>query len=158
LHHFCVYDETSNGIFSGDTFGLCYPQFDSPEGKFIFATTTPVQFDPDTLIASIDRLMKLSPDYFYLTHFGRIEATQDIAHQLKQTVTDFADIARQEKEATHRVEAIEKRLLDYLLDKLNKMRCQYDKEMSKQWLNNDANLNAQGLDVWLKRLEKQSQS
>ncbi|WP_455217384.1 MBL fold metallo-hydrolase, partial [Kaarinaea lacus] len=43
-HHFCVYDDTSRGIFSGDTFGISYPQLGTGRGPFIFPTTTPVQF------------------------------------------------------------------------------------------------------------------
>jgi len=39
-HHFCVVDKTSQGIFTGDTFGLCYPQLTTKHGPFAFATTT----------------------------------------------------------------------------------------------------------------------
>ena len=62
-HHFCVVDKTSNGIFTGDTFGLCYPQLTTAEGPFSYATTTPVQFDPDALLISIDRLLSYQPDH-----------------------------------------------------------------------------------------------
>ena len=31
LHHFCIVDSLSKGIFTGDTFGLSYRQFDSPD-------------------------------------------------------------------------------------------------------------------------------
>jgi len=55
-HHFCVWDEASRSMFTGDTFGLSYRELASARGAFILPTTTPVQFEPEALLASIDRL------------------------------------------------------------------------------------------------------
>jgi glyoxylase-like metal-dependent hydrolase (beta-lactamase superfamily II) len=156
LHHFSVHDLESNGIFTGDTFGLSYPNLKTPAGPFIFATTTPVQFDPEQLHASIDRLMNLKPDYFYLTHFGRIEASQELAEQLKTSIDDFVNIALQEKKTPNRVQVIASRILDYLVAGLETMECNCSEDDCRDWLAMDADLNAQGLDVWLNRLEKTS--
>jgi glyoxylase-like metal-dependent hydrolase (beta-lactamase superfamily II) len=54
-HHFCVWDEQSRGFFTGDTFGIAYPELDCDGHSFIFPPTTPVQFDPPAWHASIDR-------------------------------------------------------------------------------------------------------
>ena len=67
-HHLCVYDETANACFTGDTFGLSYREFDTDKGPFVLPTTTPVQFDPDALHVSIRRLVALKPEAMYLTH------------------------------------------------------------------------------------------
>ena len=56
-HHFCVWDETSRSMFTGDTFGLSYRELASARGAFVLPTTTPVQFEPEALLASIDRLV-----------------------------------------------------------------------------------------------------
>ena len=48
-------------IFSGDTFGISYRDFDVDGRAFIFPTTTPVHFDPEALCASVDRLMSYRP-------------------------------------------------------------------------------------------------
>jgi len=154
LHHFSVHDLESNGIFTGDTFGLSYPNLKTPAGPFIFATTTPVQFDPDQLHASIDRLISLNPDYFYLTHYGRQEARQALADQLKTSIDDFVNIALQEKKTPNRVEVITSRILDYLVAGLETMACDCSEDDCRDWLAMDAALNAQGLDVWLKRLDR----
>ena len=58
-HHFCVWDEASRSMFTGDTFGLAYPELASARGAFVMPTTTPVQFEPEALVASIDRLVEL---------------------------------------------------------------------------------------------------
>ncbi len=62
LHHFCLVDLEHRNIFTGDTFGLSYRELDSAQGAFGVPTTTPTQFDPDQLVASIDRLMATGPD------------------------------------------------------------------------------------------------
>jgi len=40
-------------MFTGDTFGISYRDFDNGDEVYIFPTTTPLQFDPDELINSI---------------------------------------------------------------------------------------------------------
>lgn len=154
-HHFCVYDETSRGIFSGDTFGLCYPDLDTEQGPFIFATTTPVQFDPEAMKSSMQRLLALEPEWFYLTHFGRVRPTSAIREQLFQSVDDMSRIALEEQAPeAGRAERIESRIMDSLLYRLNRMGCHRNAAYCRAKLANDANLNAQGLEVWLGRLAK----
>ena len=152
-HHFCIYDKTSQGIFTGDTFGLSYPQITTKQGRFIFATTTPVQFDPDALLASIDRLISLNPQTIYLTHFGTINPDDAIVAQLKASIRAFKQIALDARNSgNNRVELIKNRILEYLLLQLNQMGCEQSEDACRKILNMDALLNAQGLDVWLKKL------
>ena len=154
-HHFCVYDKTSNGFFTGDTFGLCYPQLTTAEGPFSFATTTPVQFDPDALLISIDRLISYKPEQMYLTHFGAIKPSASIVSQLKNAVKDIKKIALKAKDVTeNRVEYLQKKLLQHVLAKLAEMKCEQSVEFQTAVMANDIELNAQGMDVWLKRLAK----
>ena len=72
LHHHCVWDERSRGVFTGDTFGLSYRDFDTAAGPWIMPTTTPVQFQPEALRRSIGRIVALDPACLYLTHYGRV--------------------------------------------------------------------------------------
>ena len=62
LHHYCVVDREHDRIFSGDTFGLSYRDFDVDGREFILPTTTPVHFDPEALCHSVDRLMAYRPE------------------------------------------------------------------------------------------------
>lgn len=151
-HHFCIYDPTSRGIFSGDTFGLSYPGLATEQGVFIFPTTTPVQFDPESMHHSIDRLMALQPQFIYLTHFGRIEPTDAVVTQLKEGIDAFVDIAHSEKNSgDERLTRIAERMMDYLLIQLHKMGCQVPQGECRHILQNDVNLNSQGLEVWLEK-------
>ena len=151
-HHFCIYDKKSNGIFSGDTFGLSYPQLTTKAGRFIFATTTPVQFDPDALLSSIDKIMAKKPDKIYLTHFSEITPTQNVIKQLTDSVKQFRDIALSSIDNTEdRIEAINQNIQSYLLQILNEMDCDQDVKTQQKIIAFDSFLNAQGLDFWLKK-------
>jgi glyoxylase-like metal-dependent hydrolase (beta-lactamase superfamily II) len=58
LHHQAIVDHDAHSIFTGDTFGLSYREFDTARGAWIMPTTTPTQFDPEQLKGSIMRLMQ----------------------------------------------------------------------------------------------------
>ena len=152
-HHFCVYDETSHGIFSGDTFGLSYPHLETAQGPFIFPTTTPVQFDPQAMKSSIDRLLAFHPETIYLTHFGPIVPTKEIVAQLKRGIDAFTAIALEEKDSgDRRIENIAELMMQYLLRQLRNMDCYTEESICRETLQNDVTLNSQGLDVWLRKL------
>ena len=149
-HHFCIYDKQSNGIFTGDTFGVSYPQITTKQGRFIFATTTPVQFDPGSLLQSIDCLTSLNPNTMYLTHFGPITPTPEIVKQLRRSVRQFANIALDAQMVTdNRIEVIQQGLKDYLLNTLKEMKCEQPTKFCEEVIEFDTLLNAQGLDFWL---------
>jgi len=151
-HHFCIYDKQSNGIFTGDTFGVSYPQITTKKGRFIFATTTPVQFDPGSLLQSIDYLTSLKPDTMYLTHFGAISPTPGVIKQLRRSIRKFANIALDEQGTLeNRVDIIQQKLKNYLLDLLEKMGCEQSRDFCDEVIDFDTKLNAQGLDFWLSK-------
>ncbi|MBD3610117.1 MAG: MBL fold metallo-hydrolase [Gammaproteobacteria bacterium] len=151
-HHFCIYDETSNGIFTGDTFGLSYPNLTDGDEPFIFATTTPVQFDPEAMLNSIDRLMALKPEKMYLTHYSAITPTQSVVEQLKDSVLAFKTIAEKERPvAKDRQQRIEERMMEYMLTQLETLQSPLSVDEISAFLKNDVTLNAQGLEVWLNK-------
>jgi glyoxylase-like metal-dependent hydrolase (beta-lactamase superfamily II) len=151
-HHFCVWDERSRGVFSGDTFGISYREFDTDKGAFIFPTTTPVQFEPEPLHASIDRLVSLRPAQILLTHFARVTEIERLAADMHELVTAFADMARDVRDVGPARHA---RLIqgqrDILLPRLAAHGCRFDPDQFEKLLAGDYELNAQGLGVWLDR-------
>lgn len=159
-HHHCLWDETSGGWFTGDTFGLSYREFDDPErGAWIMPTSTPVQFEPDALRASIGRMMATSPSRMYLTHYsvvGRDEAdVERLAALLIAQIDEMEAIALRLKDAPDRHAALKRELLalyqrrvhDHCGDRLPPTRV-------AALLAMDVELNAQGLGVWLDRLKR----
>ena len=52
-HHHCIWDAATRGWFTGDTFGLSYPEFETGNGPWMLPTSTPVQFEPEVLKLSL---------------------------------------------------------------------------------------------------------
>jgi len=153
-HHFCIYDKKSRGIFTGDTFGLSYPQITTQKGPFIFATTTPVQFDPEALLQSIDCLTSLTPNVMYLTHYGAITPTSEVVKQLRRSIRKFSNIALEFQTITeNRPKLIQQKLINYLLETLEEMGCEQSPEFCTNVIKGDVKLNAAGLDFWLGKLD-----
>ena len=149
-HHFCAHDLQSNNIFSGDTFGIAYPPVSIDSEPFIFVTTTPVQFDPDALLNSINRLVSIKADAFNLTHFGQIKPSELVIDQLKTSIDAFVSITMDSQDIKeNRVEVIDQKIQQYLLNKYHQLG---GKKSDKDFLavvSMDSKLNAQGLDFWL---------
>ncbi len=85
-HHVCYHDLKSNSVFVGDTFGLSYRELDDGDRQAIFPATTPVQFEPDALRASIDRLVAMAPDALFLTQSQVNAARGDASTRLTQSL------------------------------------------------------------------------
>ncbi len=154
-HHFCVHDSLSAGIFTGDTFGLSYREFDTDNGPFIFATTTPVQFDPDAWYQTLDRLMALKPKNFYLTHFSAIPATAELEQGLRQSIKSFVEIAQNAAANNDQPrEEILQRMEESLIAGLRAHGCQLSDARCRELLAGDIDLNTQGLEFWLKSKSK----
>lgn len=120
-HHFCIYDQQSNGVFTGDSFGLSYRKLDINQDVFIFPTTTPIQFEPDQAHKTIDKIMSYNPKYLFLTHFGRICVTNALADDLHMFIDSFVAIAKNHKDETEtRFENIKEDIKELLKKVLKK--------------------------------------
>ena len=150
-HHLCIWDELSCGIFSGDTLGVSYREFDTAQGELIFPPTTPVQFDPEAWIDTIDKLMAFKPRVAYLTHFNQIEFNQHSADMLIQHINGFTDIAKQHQNTNNRHKAIKESLLSYLLEIATNHGVSLDQTQQIKLFKGDLEICAQGLGVWLDR-------
>jgi len=97
-HHFCIYDQVSNGVFSGDTFGISYPPMKQlPRG--LIPTTPPVQFDPAALHESISRIMSYQPARLYLTHYGEFSNPAAQVSSFNQWIDAYVDLCRHQDNA-----------------------------------------------------------
>ena len=155
-HHFCIWDECTGSWFSGDVFGLRYPEFAAtPEAPdYLITTTTPVQFDPQKLITSVRLLAANSPQRILLTHYGAVTDVERCAELLCEQIVASCEIAEQHAElpaGEQRCAALEQALQKYFGEQIAQQRPDLDGEAVLALLAMDINLNAQGLDVWLER-------
>jgi glyoxylase-like metal-dependent hydrolase (beta-lactamase superfamily II) len=155
-HHGCIYDETSRGFFTGDTFGISYREFDTAAGPWLFAPTTPVAFDPDAWLASLDKLMAYAPEAMYLTHYGRVQNPADLVDDLRASIRALADIALAEADNADadRESRIKSAVRAYLVAGARAHGVALSDDAIAELLSLDTELNAQGLEVWLKRRAK----
>lgn len=150
-HHHCIWDESSRGIFSGDTFGLCYRELDTPKGPWTLITSTPVQFEPDALRDSIARLLSLAPSCMYLTHFGRVERVNELAVQQLALLDRMVELGRTLRDSPERHCALKLGLQNLYETELRAHGSQLPSEVIHALLAQDIELNAQGMGVWLDR-------
>lgn len=149
-HHIGIVDQKTGHIFTGDIFGISYRELDTDGRQFLFPTTTPVQFDPVAMHASIDLLMSYQPQAAYLTHFSRIQYPSKLAAELHRLVDAHANIARREKDSgSDRHDRIRQRLTQLLLEETARFGCRLPSAEIVALYKNDLELNAQGLGVWL---------
>ena len=154
-HHFCVVDSRSRSIFAGDTFGISYRELDTDQGAFIFPTTTPVQFEPDALHVSIDRLIAEKPGQIFLTHFSAVTEVDRLAADMHATVSAFADLGRRTPgTGDERHRALIQGQRDILLPRLAAHGVRLAPERIEELLHGDYELNAQGIGVWLDKEAK----
>lgn len=149
-HHICIVDRKSGGIFTGDTFGLSYRELDTDGRQFIFPTTTPVQFDPQAMHASLDLLMSYRPTAMYLTHYSQVVDVAAKAAELHRLIDAHLDIARREKDSgPDRHSRMRAMLAHLLVDEAKAFGCQLPPAEILEIFATDLELNAQGLGVWL---------
>jgi glyoxylase-like metal-dependent hydrolase (beta-lactamase superfamily II) len=150
-HHYCAHDLDHEQIFSGDTFGISYREFDTVAGPFVFPTTTPVQFDPAALHASIDRLMARRPKRMILTHFGPVRDLERLSCDLHLAIDAFVAMARRHAGEADRSERIAAEMYENLSARLDAHGYVGDDRLRHELLDPDIRLNTQGLEVWLTR-------
>lgn len=98
-HHFCVHDLAANEAFTGDAFGLSYPQLQGGTRPFFSYVCAPPQFEPDVARATVRRILALNLRRVYVTHFGPNDAVQLGGEQLLGALDAF-DAAADELAAT----------------------------------------------------------
>jgi len=148
-HHYCIYDAVSQGLFTGDTFGASYPELNYGRAPFIFPPTTPIQFDPEAWLQTLERLMQYKPKGIYVTHFGRHTEVEKLVTMLRHGIQDYVDTAQDlgnlEERETRIAEALLQQSTNYLLDQ----QCGVDSANIRSLIGHDMALNAQGLVHWL---------
>lgn len=151
LHHYCVVDLDTRRIFPGDNFGISYRDFDVDGRELIFPTTTPVHFDPVAMRSSIDRLMAYRPVAMYLTHYSQVLQLDRLADDLKRRVDELAQLARSLATEPDRASRLRSEMFALMSAWLDAHGYPGDVAERHRLIDDDVELNAQGLEVWLDR-------
>lgn len=150
-HHYCLSDPGSDGVFTGDSFGVSYREFDTDAGPIVFPTSTPVHFDPPMAHKAIERIMARDPRHVYLTHYSRVGDVERLAAEMHAGIDAYVAIAMQHRDAPDRRARLREALFAYYLERLSEHGYAGDRDDAWAILELDVGLNAQGLEVWLDR-------
>ena len=150
-HHHCLWDERCGGWFAGDTFGVSYREFDTARGAWILAISTPVQFDPPELQASVRRLLAKQPRCMHLTHYGRITDVARLGTELLAGIDRLVALGQSTPGGAERHGRLRQALLAGYRHDARAHGCTLHADTVADLLAMDATLNAQGLGIWLDR-------
>ena len=148
-HHFCIWDKATKSMVTGDTFGISYRDLDHQDELYILPSTSPVQFDPEALIQSINRIMEFKPERVCLTHFSAIKPTKKATNKLIESIHFVSNLAIKYADKNDSESIIYKKMMDYFLEGLNEIGFQ-NNDYAKDRLSLDVLINTQGLIYWQK--------
>ena len=150
-HHHCIWDARTRGFFTGDTFGLSYREFDTAAGPWLLPTTTPIQFQPDALRRSVQRLLAYAPESMYLTHYGRVREVPRLAGLLLGQMDAMVAIATALPDDAGRHAALVRAYGTLYRERARAHGCTLADARIDELLALDCELNAQGVAIWLQR-------
>jgi len=153
-HHHCVWDPLTRGWFTGDTFGLSYREFDVDGRAWILPTSTPVQFEPDALRGSVERLLARDPQWVYLTHYHRVGQVQQLGRQVLALLAETVQLAETLRGAPDRHPALCQALQTLYVTSLQAFGSPLGRAEIEAALALDVELNAQGIGIWLDRASR----
>jgi glyoxylase-like metal-dependent hydrolase (beta-lactamase superfamily II) len=148
-HHFCIWDKATKSMFTGDTFGISYRDLDHQDELYILPSTSPVQFDPEALIQSINRIMEFKPERVCLTHFSAIKPTKKATNKLIESIHFVSNLAIKYADKNDSESIIYTKMMEYFLEGLNEIGFQ-NNDYAKDRLSLDVLINTQGLIYWQK--------
>lgn len=156
-HHICIWDAQSASWFTGDAFGLCLLGFRHPGGHAVVPTTSPSQFEPAAIHATVARLLARQPRAVFPTHFGEVLHPERLAPFLLAQVDAQVAAARRIGPDAGCAEALAQAFVDIYLESLHTQGWQGDEATLRAILGSDIQLNVDGARIWLERELQQQQ-
>jgi len=151
-HHNAIHDSRSGHVFTGDTFGLSYREFDVAGRPSIFPTTSPVQFEPDAAHASVDAIVARQPGALYLTHYAQVGDVARLGADMHRLIDAHAAVARRERDApadAARHARIKAAIIDMVRAEARLQGWTVPESKVFEVLGMDIELNALGLGSWI---------
>jgi vacuolar-type H+-ATPase subunit C/Vma6 len=87
----------------------------------------------------------------FLTHYSQVRNLERLAAEMHEGIDTYVTLARRHENDTDRSEALRNSLFEYYVERLSDHGYEGDREMIQSIMGIDVELNAQGLEVWLRR-------
>ncbi|MDR1580284.1 MAG: MBL fold metallo-hydrolase [Synergistaceae bacterium] len=147
-HHLVYKDIPSGAVFTGDAYGMSYAELVGPEGRCAILTTSPVQFDPSAMRASMRRIDGLARGDIYPTHFGRLSTGGGVSDSLYRQLDLYIEAAER---AEGDIASIRTRLRELFKEEASRQNCPCLASNFGRVTVTALELNAQGLALWYKK-------
>lgn len=128
-HHFSIYDPVSRGMFTGDTAGVLYPQLKKDGIHLVLPSTSPNQFDPDAMLASLSRFEASKLSRIYFGHFGMSEQVDDVYRQIREWLPVFVAEGESSLAAGQTYDELSRKLVERVSDHLQSQGINDDHEV-----------------------------
>lgn len=149
-HHICIRDSLTGHVFTGDTFGMSYREFDAGGKQFIYPSTSPSQFDPAALHRSVDMIAAFKPDAVYVTHYSQVRDVPRLTADMHRLIDAQLEIGEREKDSgTERHQRIVVGLSELIKAEAASQGWGLQGDAACAVLAGDIELNAQGIALWL---------
>ncbi|SDC30212.1 Metallo-beta-lactamase superfamily protein [Pelagirhabdus alkalitolerans] len=151
-HHLSIHDSLTNSMFTGDTLGMRYPLELTGNHPLILPSTSPNQFDPEDMKASIDRIEAMGVDAIYFGHYGHTTDPKSVYKILRTWIDRYVEIS-QDVLAKHNTEDINEQvgLVEQALYEAIKKEHSFDLSDVDPYLKVDLNISSQGIVDYLNK-------
>lgn len=82
-HHVSMLYSATNGLFVGDTTGVRYPEMNGEAIDLIIPSTSPNQYNPETMEQSIQLYESLNASELYFGHYGAYKNPKEAYRQVR---------------------------------------------------------------------------
>eukprot|EP00164_Ancoracysta_twista_P007492 GFYU01010637.1.p1 GENE.GFYU01010637.1~~GFYU01010637.1.p1 ORF type:complete len:297 (+),score=49.17 GFYU01010637.1:182-1072(+) len=117
-HHLSIFDPLSMTVFAGDSFGVCYEHPWLPRERFIVPSASPVDFEPDEAVKSVEKIYGTGCDRVCIAHYGTMSDLTVARENLLRGIEYYAKLYEEAKSMSEPIEEIGKqfelRLIDYV--------------------------------------------
>ena len=153
-HHFTILDPISDAVFSGDALGIRYRScFTNWPFEWIMPSTSPVDFDPQAVQTTVEKLQQIPFRWVYHTHFGR-SGKQEALTNTESGALAMAAVMKQAYHPQVTVDEVIKALVQWIHQDLLKRGFSIHEEDILQTLAMDLPLDALGLMHWVQAKER----
>jgi glyoxylase-like metal-dependent hydrolase (beta-lactamase superfamily II) len=144
-HHYAVYDPVSKGIFTGDSAGMSAPPLQEAYGfDFYVPSSSPVQFDPEAMVATLRRFAELDVEQLFITHYGRHGNAKRIIAENIERAQSFARITEEAYRENPTWEHIAEKLREYFHQELTRLGVR-EGDPLLHWFEFDIEIDSKGL-------------
>ncbi|WP_075981093.1 MBL fold metallo-hydrolase [Bacillus massilinigeriensis] len=93
-HHFSIHHSRLNGMFTGDTVGVSYPELEQDGIELYLPSTSPNQFNPVKMLQSIQLFKSKNLQYIFFGHFGLSSNPNEVYKQVETWLQVFLDVGQ----------------------------------------------------------------